>query len=189
MNKSNKNTDKHIKVVERRYEICRNAVNSTENQYTTLEKKAQFLFSILSLFISGIFLKLDYLTGLIGQGKSYNQKNVFTVVIISFFVLFMVSLIFLLLSFALRKYKSDFPDEITQKLFLPSTNFYDQNSDVDLVDKISITMAISVDNNLKVNSKKANCIIISWMFLLLSLIVFVLMVFLVILFNLPRNQV
>lgn len=157
------------------YEYCKNISDREQQRQETLEKRAHFYFSFISLFLSALILKIDNLTNATKVLKlkeltisgSYWYISLFFG-IIAFFLL--TALFSILMAIKLQNYKKEYPANIITSLFSPNSSFIDEKSEIELLKAMCLTISHSVEINIGINNKKARWIQISAFLLFISIV-------------------
>lgn len=149
-----------------RFEYCAKLYEREAERKETLEKKSQFLLSVITLFLGAMFLKMDFLKTL---QELIVQKRIATPLIwsvdFSMIVLalsLLTSLIAVLQSMRLQRFKNEYPANIISSLFAPNSKYLEDNDEPNLFRATAMSYAIALEFNSKINDRKVMWVKVSW---------------------------
>lgn len=142
-----------------RLDYCYKMYEIENERKKTLEKKSQFYLSLITLFIGGLFLKLDFIKSL---DNIFAQQiipriyvNTFLISVAGAGILILISLITILQSIVIREYKDPTFKNTVYTLFSPESIYKD---DLEMLRGVAMMYTIALEYNSKVNSQKAKYI-------------------------------
>jgi hypothetical protein len=153
-----------------RFEYCVKIYERKE----TLEKKSQFLLSIIVLFLGAIFLKSDFFKAL---QELIAQKSIRITIIWAMYVSMavlaaslMFSLVAVLQSIRLQRFKNEYPENLISSLFAPDSKYFTSKVEDDFFSETAMSYAIAIEFNSKNNERKAGWVKAAWFSMLIAAI-------------------
>lgn len=149
-----------------RFEYCAKLYEREVERKETLEKKSQFLLSIITLFLGAIFLKMVFFETL---QKLFVQKNISITLtwlvyipMIALAIALLISLIAVLQSMRLQRFKNEYPENIISSLFAPNSKYLESKDEPSFLSATAMSYAIAVEFNKKNNDRKAVWVKVAW---------------------------
>lgn len=155
-----------------RYEYIKFLLDSYEKRNESLEKKSTFLFSIISIFIVGIFLQFEKIGIAIDllKGKSTYVKITLICGAVCALLGIFIALYFVLNSMRVRKFLVYWPPNPVSTLFSPESRFFPkQETESDFYNEMGDFLASRLEYNHSILQKKANNIKNAWISLVFTL--------------------
>lgn len=169
----NKKIDTNEKV---RFEYCAKLYDREVERKEKLEKKSEFLLSILVLFLGAIFFKLDFFDDL---QKLFVQKQVCTgliwIVVISLVIqsaAMLTGLIAVLNSMKLKLFMDGNPKKVVYSLFDPDSTYLKNSDELIFFRKTAESYAEAVEKNKEINDEKAKSVELAWCSVIVTTISF-----------------
>jgi len=142
-----------------RYQYCQQIFNREEERRETLEKKAQFYLSFVTLFLGAVFFNPEFLEklarDLADPSISVYARVGLSISLAILGVSLFVALIAILKSMSLQKFKGDFPKNLFDALFNPASTYLDDKSEGGFYLTTAMALAIALENNVVVNDQKS----------------------------------
>ena len=174
-----KEREQRVAFEKARFEYCAKVYEREVKRKEVLEKKAQFLLSIVTLFLGAIFLKIGFLE-IVQTLSSQKQLSILltwfiNLSVVALAVSLLISLIAVLQSMRLQKLKNEYPANIIFSLFAPNSKYLESEDEIGFFRATAMSYAIALEFNKRNNDRKALWIKIAWsavLFAAMSLFVF-----------------
>ncbi len=159
-----------------KYEYIKYLLDSSQNHNESLEKKATFLFSIISIFIGGVFFQFEKIALAINY---LNGKNLYLKIIIfsgaaATLLGISIASYFVLNSIKMRKFFVYWPVNPVTTLFSPESNFFlKKDSEDDFYEEMGDFLIGRLEYNHVILQKKAKNIQNAWVCLVFTLFLLV----------------
>jgi hypothetical protein len=158
---------KSLAFEESRFKYCVKLYDGEVKRQRALETKSQFYLSFATLFLGAIFLKLEFIENLGSLLTQQNISHVSSFLICVFMVILAASLIVgvfsILQSMRVQDYKHPYPQNISEVLFAPDSNYLENEDSSTLLKTVALNYSLALEKNKKVNDKKASCLkIVNW---------------------------
>jgi hypothetical protein len=161
-----KEWEKQVAFDKARFEYCAKLYERETERKETLEKKSHFLLSVVTLFLGAMFLKMDFLETL---RELFAQKSISAPLIwsinLSIVVLalsLLASLIAVLESMRLQRFKNEYPANIVSSLFGPDSKYMEDENEPSFLRATAMSYAIALEFNSRINDIKAMWVKASW---------------------------
>lgn len=142
-----------------RCEYCEKVYEREVARKETLEKKAQFYLSIVTLVLGAIFLKVDFLETLSG---SMSRSGVSSWVgflggglAVALAAALAFTLVSVLAAIRLQGYTNEHPANLVSSLFAPDAHFLDEATALGFLRATALSFAMATERNKLVNDRKA----------------------------------
>lgn len=168
--------DTDIEFERARFEFCISAYTKELERKEVLEKKSQFFISLLTLILGAIFLNTDMLVKVNDLALASSLLHMlFNITIAILMASLLAAVISVLISMWLQEYVREYPKNIVSSLFDPNSHYLEGKTPSVLFNTIAMNCALALENNKRVNDKKAKWVTISSVFTLISIIVLALL--------------
>ena len=161
-----KEREQQVAFEKARFEYCAKLYEREAERKETLEKKAQFLLSVITLFLGAIFLKMDFLETLqeLTVQKSISVPLIWSMnlPIIALALSLLISLIAVLQSMRLQSFKNEYPANIISSLFAPDTKYLENEDEPSFFRATAMSYAIALEFNKRNNDRKAVWVKVAW---------------------------
>jgi hypothetical protein len=142
-----------------RFDYCVTIHEIEDKSRKNLESKSQFYLSFITLFLGAVFFNIEFLDKLgnlvVGKAISATLITGIYACAIILAVSLLVSLISILASAQLKSYKAVYPENVTQMLFGPNSDYIEKKDLTSLYRTISMNYTIALEYNKKINDRKA----------------------------------
>jgi hypothetical protein len=150
--------EKQIAFEKTRFEYCVKIYDRELERKDNLEKRAQFYLSIVTLILGGVFFNIDFFNT-IGNLIASNSSNSSIVSLVYFFlgitiIALIVSIIGILQTMEVKRYKTAYPARIISSLFSPNSTYFEKESETDFLRATAMSYAIVLETNRKINDSK-----------------------------------
>ena len=169
-----KEREQQVAFEKARFEYCAKLYEREAERKETLEKKSQFHLSVITLFLGAMFLKMDFLETL---RELIVQKSIPTPLawstdlsIIALALSLLISLIAVLQSMRLQRFKNEYPADIISSLFAPNSKYLEDENEPSFLEATAMSYAIALEFNSKINDRKATWVKVSWFGVLVAAI-------------------
>lgn|SRR2546423_192753 len=145
-----------------RFNYCIRVYEEEVRRKETLEKKAQFYLSFLTILLGALFLKLDYIKSLkelINQEKP--TPTTLAVIYISLIIAtvsVLLSLVAIFESVRVQKIKNIYPTNVITSLFAPDSKYITVCNELSLLQSTAMGIAAAVELNREILDRKAKWI-------------------------------
>lgn len=161
-----KEREQQVSFEKARFEYCAKLYEREAERKETLEKKAQFLLSIITLFLGAIFLKMGFLETLqeLTVQKSLSVPLIWSMnlPIVALALSLLISLIAVLQSMRLQRLKNEYPANIISSLFAPDTKYLKSEDEPSFFRATAMSYAIALEFNKRNNDRKAVWVKVAW---------------------------
>jgi hypothetical protein len=161
-----KEREQQVAFEKARFEYCAKLYERETERKETLEKKSQFLLSVITLFLGAMFLKLDFLETLreLIVQKSISATLIWSIdlSVIALALSLLISLIAVLQSMRLQRFKNEYPANIVSSLFAPNSKYLEGENEPSFLRATAMSYAIALEFNSRINDRKAMWVKISW---------------------------
>ena len=159
-----------------KYEFCLKIIEIENKRNEKIEDKAKFLFSIISIFLTGIILKIDSFSILFNRINLNNSKilNYLIIILLCASIFLLILLIVCVFGvMRIQVLKSSCPKNPLTSLYSPSSQFLKSNEEKDFYDAIGEHLCLVIENNSKLIYNKSKWVNYGWycLFLLLALLI------------------
>jgi hypothetical protein len=159
-----------------RFEFSKHLTESENERDQILETKAKFLFSLATLILAGLIIKLDLISDVIDDFEKTKNESLELflfgqIFLVATGLLFSIFCVFKVIW--LRKYKSVIPQKPLSTLYSPDTNFYDGKEEKDFYDSVGQHFLTVLEANNKVLTNKAKWVRNAWIGLLITVTVII----------------
>lgn len=172
---STSDTEKRIAFEKVRFEYCSKVYEEETARKETLEKKAQFYFSFITLLLGVIFLNLDFLLDLRDLIIQSSSPILFFPICYgalgTALILLVIALLAIFRSVHLQKYTSGYPRNMIHTLFAPQSDFLEKEDEPTFLRATAMNYAIALEFNGNLNIEKAKWVKISSYSLSLAVII------------------
>jgi uncharacterized membrane protein (DUF485 family) len=148
-----------------RYQYCLQIFNREEERREILEKKSQFYLSLVALFLGAIFFKPEFLDLM---GNYLTDKTISIVAKIGLYislgvlaVSLFLTMIAILKSMWLQKFKGEFPKNLFESIFDPQSKFIDEKNESGFYRATAMALTVALENNVDVNNDKSKWVRLS----------------------------
>ena len=163
-----------------KYEFCLKIIQSEDKRNENIENKAKFLFSIISVVFTIIFIKIDLFILLL---KNINKENssfhnagiIILLLIFGFLLIYLLICVYKVMK--IRELKNFYPKNLLTSLYSPSSQFINSNDEKDFYNAIGEHVCMTIEHNSTLINDKSKWINFGWYTL------FILIVFLIILYS------
>lgn len=182
---SDHSSEQELAFEKARFDYCLRLFEQEEKRKETLEGKAQFYLSFVTLFMSIVLLNIDFLKAVSDAISKVNANssasdNFWVNIIHWSMVLWLSSILFalfsILQSMKLKKYEKGYPPHLSNDLFLDDLNYFKQKDEISLLEASAKEYGKSFRKNYTKNNEKAQWVGVSFFSILMS--VFSLVLFL-----------
>jgi len=165
--KTDVNPARVIEYEKARFEYCEKLYEREMARKETLEKKAQFILSFITLFLGVIFFRLDFFTTL---STLITKQRIPTSLVWTLYISLSVLALSLLLSLLsvmqairLQKFKEEHPKYFISSLFAPNSEYLKHHDEASLFKATAMSYAIALEHNSSINDQKARWVRYSWL--------------------------
>lgn len=161
-----------------RYLYCKELFEQCVAMKEMNEKKVQFYFAFISVFIVALFSNFSdykkFLAPLNNQTKLCPWIFFLLVALLFLFIFF--SLVSVLQSMRMHKWRGSFPPNTYSFLFSPSEHFLKEKTEQDLLEALAKQYTLAWEYNLSINMKKSKWAQISFFFVFSSIFIFFILI-------------
>ncbi len=172
-----------------RFAFCEKMYTLERSRKETIEKKAQFYFSILIIFIGVVSFKGGALniagTNVAQAGTGSPQGVTLIVMLLALGLSLLLSLIAIAKTLSPRTYPKPYPRNISTDLFAPSEEMSATNEELSLIQTNALRLAIAVETCRENNSIKSRWLTWSARFVFASIISFMALFYTLIFLSIP----
>lgn len=140
-----------------RLEYCQRIFEREEERREGLERKAQFYLSFLTLVLAAVFIKPDYLN-VIRDTVAGGPVPAVAAILIASTAILGLSLLFgvitIMAAVRVRKYRGEFPGDLTDALFAPDSPYLTEKSEAHMICITAMNYAVAVETNRVLNDRK-----------------------------------
>lgn len=159
-----------------KYEFCLKVIEIENKRNEKIEDKAKFLFSIISIVITGIILEIDTFSILFKRVNIENSStlNFLIISLLSASILMLILMIVCVFGvMRIHELKSFCPKNPLSSLYSPSSQFLKTNEEKDFHNAIGEHLCIVIENNSKLINAKSKRVNYGWysLFILFALLI------------------
>jgi hypothetical protein len=154
----------------RRFEYCEKLFEREVDRKGLIEGKAKFYITFISLFYGALFIKIESLESILKSIDRYQSvlKIVAHISILALMLFLLISMICILQSMRIQKWKFGYPRDVLSSLFSPEhqdSGFVPGNRPLE---KYALEYLIAMEYNYKINNKKSKWIETAGIFIFLA---------------------
>lgn len=155
-----------------RFEYCHRLFDQENKKKESLENKATFHLSYITIVLGAIVLNADFLKLLQGEIAKVGVSTILKITIRLSMSIWLISIlislasIFILMS--LKKYRDGYPRDLVDAMFHPDSMYLEKKDELNFVRTVALDYAISLECNRSTNEQKSNWLNIANFSILLS---------------------
>jgi hypothetical protein len=140
-----------------RLKYCQDLFELESTTRDQIEKKAQFLFALVSLLLGGILFNIDFFPDISSeiQSRFPEFSTALLVAYVTTVGLTFFSLLFIVAALRIQTYLKPYPDDLAEKLFYGDEASAYTSSAQEFRRKVAVSYAVALLDNREVNRRKA----------------------------------